>query len=149
MFDLMIDKDIKKASTLPGSFYNDKDYYEASLEKIFVKTWQFIGDVQNTVRLNEMVYPFTLLDGSVNEPLLITRNKAGDINCMSNVCTHRGNIVVNHPGPSKSLMCGYHGRRWELDGTFKNMPEFSEAENFPRPCDGLTKVPLKNWADQF
>ena len=149
MLDLTIDKDIKKASTLPGSFYNDANAYEEVVEKIFVKTWQFIGDVHNTVRLNESVHPFNLLDGCLGEPLLLTRNKAGDIHCMSNVCTHRGNIVVNNPGPAKSLMCGYHGRRWELDGSFKNMPEFGDAENFPRACDGLAHVPLKNWFGQF
>ena len=149
MLDLAIEKDIKKATTLPGAFYNDQAAFEEVREKIFVKTWQYIGDVQNTVRLNESTYPFTLLDGYLNEPLLLTRNKKGDVNCMSNVCTHRGNIVINNPGPAKSLMCGYHGRRWELDGSFKNMPEFKEAENFPRACDGLTKVPLKNWAGQF
>jgi choline monooxygenase len=149
MLDLAIEKDIKKATTLPGAFYNDQAAFEEVREKIFVKTWQYIGDVQNTVRLNESTYPFTLLDGYLNEPLLLTRNKKGEVNCMSNVCTHRGNIVINNPGPAKSLMCGYHGRRWELDGSFKNMPEFKEAENFPRACDGLTKVPLKNWADQF
>ena len=55
----------------------------------------------------------------------------------SNVCTHRGNIVVANPGKVKQLRCFYHGRRFHLDGSFKSMPEFEEAENFPRPCDDL------------
>ena len=77
MLDLAIEKDIKKATTLPGAFYNDQAAFEEVREKIFVKTWQYIGDVQNTVRLNESTYPFTLLDGYLNEPLLLTRNKKG------------------------------------------------------------------------
>ena len=141
-----IDPDIKKASTLPGDFYKSQENYEMILDKVFAKTWQFIGDT-NLVRLNESVHPFSFLDGSIGEPLLLTRDKAGNIDCMSNVCTHRGNIVVHNPGPAKRLMCGYHGRRWKLDGTFEHMPEFKEAEGFPAPCDGLPKVPVKNWRD--
>jgi choline monooxygenase len=62
------------------------------------------------------------------------------------VCTHRANIIAQQPGKGKSIVCGYHGRKFDLDGTFMFMPEFEAAENFPRPCDSLKKFPLKQWS---
>ena len=39
----------------------------------------------------------------------------------------------------------YHGRQFNLDGSFKSMPEFEEALNFPRPCDHLHQFSLRDW----
>ena len=39
----------------------------------------------------------------------------------------------------------YHGRRFNLDGAFEYMPEFEDADDFPRPCDNLHKFPLEKW----
>ena len=39
-----VDPDIRKASTLPSSFYKDRIVFEKIKEKIFLKSWQFIGD---------------------------------------------------------------------------------------------------------
>ncbi|MEY3421704.1 MAG: hypothetical protein RIR48_2000 [Bacteroidota bacterium] len=139
-----IDPDITKAETLPGWFYHDTAVFEAIKEKVFVKTWQWIGN-GDQVDLPEMASPFTLLEGFLNEPMLLVRNSDDQLHCMSNVCTHRGNQVVEHAGKYKNLMCLYHGRRFALDGTYKMMPEFKNTQNFPRPCDHLHQFPLYQW----
>ena len=139
-----IHSDISKAETLPASFYKDQEVFDDIKEKIFLKTWQCIGD-KNQVALPQSVYPLVLLDNYLTEPLVIVRNEKDEINCFTNVCTHRGNLVVLNPGKAKKLSCMYHGRRFNLDGKFEHMPEFEEAEDFPRPCDHLHKFPLEKW----
>ena len=139
-----IDSDIRKAETLPASFYKDQEVFEALKEHVFLKSWQWIGD-DNQVNQSQSIYPFVLLDGFLTEPVLLTKDENDNINCLTNVCTHRGNIVALHPGKTKKLTCMYHGRRFNLNGTFEYMPEFHEAEDFPRPCDNLHKFPLKKW----
>jgi choline monooxygenase len=139
-----IQTDISKAETLPASFYRDKEVFEILKEKVFLKSWQWIGD-ENLVKLPQSVHPFVLLDGYLTEPLLITKQADETINCLSNVCTHRGNLVALNPGKSKKLVCAYHGRRFDLDGSYLSMPEFDEAEDFPRPCDNLHKFPIEKW----
>ncbi|GAB5398784.1 MAG: SRPBCC family protein [Aureisphaera sp.] len=139
-----IHPDIAKAETLPASFYRDQEVFDAIKEKIFLKSWQWIGD-ENLVRLPQSVHPFVLLENYLTEPLLLTRNEDDAISCLTNVCTHRGNLVALHPGKSKRLICMYHGRRFDLNGKFESMPEFDEAEDFPRPCDHLHKFPLEKW----
>ena len=139
-----IQTDISKAETLPASFYRDKEVFELLKEKVFLKSWQWIGD-ENLVKLPQSVHPFVLLDGYLTEPLLITKQADETISCLSNVCTHRGNLVALNPGKSTKLICTYHGRRFGLDGSYQSMPEFEETENFPRPCDNLHKFPIEKW----
>ena len=145
MESFYINPDIRKAQTLPASFYRSDTIFDVLKEAVFEKTWQWVGDSDSLLPLGESVFPFTLLDNYLTEPMLLVREKDDHIHCLTNVCTHRGNIVVHHPGKAKQLMCMYHGRRFALDGTFKMMPEFKEAEDFPRPCDSLHRFPLWQW----
>ncbi|MBT8271422.1 MAG: aromatic ring-hydroxylating dioxygenase subunit alpha [Flavobacteriaceae bacterium] len=137
-----INADIRQAETLPAEFYRSQEVFDTIREKIFLRTWQYIGD-ENLIPLSESVYPFILMDNYLTEPLVLTRDNEDNIRCFSNVCTHRGNIVVNNPGRVKQLVCMYHGRRFGLNGAFKSMPEFEEAENFPRPCDDLREFVIR------
>ena len=88
-----INPDITKAETLPATFYKDPVVFETIKEKVFLNSWQWIGD-KNLVSKQQSVYPFVLLDGFLTEPLLLTKDKEGSINCLTNVCTHRGNLVA-------------------------------------------------------
>ena len=144
MSTFFIDPNIAKAKTIDTDYYTSQHYYEESKEKIFVPSWQFIGDT-DLVKENASVYPFTLLEHYLNEPLLLTKNKDGALHCMSNVCTHRGNLVAYEPCKLNQLRCKYHGRLFSLDGKFISMPEFKEVENFPTEADSLHALPLFQW----
>ena len=141
---MLIHQDISLSDTLPADFYNNPQYFELLKEKVFTQFWQLVADEQDVFQ-NGAVFPHTLLDGYLDEPIVITRDETGHLNCMSNVCTHRGNIVARNPGVQKMLVCAYHGRKFHLDGKFGFMPEFKEAQNFPTFCDDLHKLPLYNW----
>lgn len=137
-----IDPDIRKARTISSEFYTDERYFELSKEKIFVKSWQFVGtkDEVNNVR------PVTLLENILDEPILITKN-GETFNCFSNVCTHRGKILVEEPAAASLIRCGYHGRRFSLDGNFLSMPEFEGVDNFPSESDNLPRISSAGWGD--
>jgi choline monooxygenase len=91
------------------------------------------------------VAPHTLYDGCLDEPGLLARDQDDALHCLSNVCTHRGMRLIEHAGHERCLTCRYHGRRFELDGRFRSMPEFEDAEGFPRDDDNLRTVPMFNW----
>lgn len=139
-----IDEDIRKAETLPAEFYRSEEVYDLAKEKIFTKCWHLAGDT-DLVKIPGTVYPFTILEGYLNEPLLLTRDQEDKIHCLSNVCTHRGNILIENPDVLRVMQCRYHGRRFELNGCFKSMPECEDTLNFPRPEDNLSKVPFEIW----
>lgn len=139
-----IDDNIARAKTLHTDFYTSANYFEAAKEKIFSQSWQFIGD-SDRVSNNSNAYPFTLLEHYLDEPLLLTLDKEGAMHCMSNVCTHRGNLVVYEPCKLNQLRCKYHGRLFGLDGSFVSMPEFKGVENFPAAADNLHSLPIFKW----
>ncbi len=138
---LTVHPDIAKAQTISTDFYLEPEYLELSKEKIFASTWQFIGDTDQ-VKDPGWATPFTLLENHISEPLLLSRDKEGTLHCLSNVCTHRGNLLVERPCKLNDIRCKYHGRRFTLDGKFASMPEFKEVENFPTEHDNLTQLPL-------
>lgn len=142
--NLDIHEDIRKASTPPSCFYTTQEAYDEALEKVLARSWQWVGDC-DLVKVPNQVHPLTLLEGSLNEPIVLTRDGKDKIHCISNVCTHRGNIVVEGPGNERFLRCRYHGRRFGLDGCFQHMPEFEGCEGFPGPADSLLKVPFAIW----
>lgn len=143
-YQFHVDADISKAETLPSWFYHDIEVFDLIKERIFARSWQWIGSTE-LVPLTEMAYPFQLLEGYLDEPMVLIRTLNNELKCISNVCTHRGNIVVDNAGKYKGLTCMYHGRRFELDGTFKMMPEFKGVENFPGACDHLHGFDLHQW----
>jgi choline monooxygenase len=143
---LEIDADIARAQTPPGWFYTDVGVYARIRERVFVPSWQFVADT-SAVRVPTQVHPVTVLDGCVSEPVLLTRDKADRLHCLSNVCTHRGTVLCEGPGHEKALVCRYHGRRFDLDGTFRHMPEFEGVVGFPAESDSLAKVPFGVWGN--
>jgi len=144
VYNFHINKDISKAETLPASFYRDQEVFDTIKNKIFYKSWHWLGH-SDLIKNPHQIHPFVLMDNYMTEPLVLTKDENENIHCLSNVCTHRGNLVVNSSGKAKKLICGYHGRRFTLDGAFEHMPEFKQAQDFPRPCDNLYKFPLKHW----
>jgi choline monooxygenase len=94
------------------------------------------------VRVPGQVHPFILLEGLLDEPLLLTRDESDRLHVLSNVCTHRGTIVCEGDGLLKGLRCRYHGRRFALDGSFVYMPEFEETKDFPSKADDLPHIPF-------
>jgi choline monooxygenase len=140
---IVIHPDITQAETLPSSFYRSQEVFDQLIEQVFAKTWQFAGDTTK-VSLPQQVYPFSFLEFGLEEPMLLT-NSDGQLSCISNVCTHRGNILCHAPGKSRQITCAYHGRRFDLKGEFQHMPQFKEAQDFPRKADDLTRFPLLQW----
>lgn len=135
-----INPDIKKAETLSSAFYTDEKFFELSKEKIFAQTWQFVS---TTNKINN-IKSHIILENFLDEPILLTKN-GENVNCLSNICTHRGKILVEKDCEMNRIRCGYHGRRFDLEGKFLSMPEFEEAENFPSERDNLTKIPFDIW----
>jgi choline monooxygenase len=139
-----IDENIARAKTIDKRFYTDAELFELTKEKLFSSSWQFIGNA-DMVKDNGDAYPFILLENYIDEPLVLTRDKKGEIHLLSNVCTHRGNIIAEEPCKLNNLRCKYHGRLFHLDGKFISMPEFKEVENFPSADDDLKQLPLFSW----
>lgn len=139
-----VDKDISVAKTIHTDFYTNPEVFEKSKENIFASCMHFIGDRDLIPEKND-TFPIQLLPGLLDEPLVLLNDKDEVIKCMSNVCTHRGNLIIDTPCKARKLTCKYHGRTFDQDGRMIFMPEFKETKNFPCPQDNLVKLPTFQW----
>ncbi|MBY0358676.1 MAG: aromatic ring-hydroxylating dioxygenase subunit alpha [Candidatus Obscuribacterales bacterium] len=140
----MIDSDIKRARTLPAKIYRDPEIFEAQKEQIFARSWQLVADLDKLTMPGHAL-PHTMLEGFLNEPILVTRDNQDNLHCLSNVCTHRGSLLVEGECHTQSFRCRYHGRRFGLDGCFLSTPGFDNVPDFPTSADNLSKVPSATW----
>ena len=146
-FTFTIDPDVTLARTPPGAFYLDPAVHALTRERVFARTWQWLGDIRD-VDLAGSLSPREMLPGHLDEPLLLARDAAGELRCLSNVCTHRGNILVRERCRAEQIRCGYHSRRFDLAGRMTFMPGFECAKEFPGPSDHLPAVPFGEFAGQ-
>ena len=110
MLDLL--KSRKQFYTLPQRFYSDPAFYELDLELVFNKQWIFAGA---TCEIASPGQYFTLTIGRT--PIIVLRDRAGEIRAYFNVCRHRGfKICDAERGKSLSLACPYHQWTYDLSG---------------------------------
>ncbi len=139
-----INPDIRIANTLDGKFYTCEKIFKNTIENIFAKNWQIITHNEK-LKEDQNAFPFQFLGDLLPEPLLLIKEK-DNINCLSNVCTHRGNILIDQPCYIKeNITCRYHGKQFNKCGLFKFMPKTEGMKNFPTDNDNLTKIPTARW----
>lgn len=96
-----IDPDIARAKTLHKDFYTNQAIFDLAKDKLFAPSWQFVAGVEAAAGPGDAC-PLTLLEGFLDEPLALVHDKDGALRLLSNVCTHRGNLVVNEAVGSAS-----------------------------------------------
>lgn len=137
-----VDPDVTRAHTLPGSVWADPAQWREILDKVLARSWHLLAhDAELT---QGALLPRALLPGSLDEPVLLTRSDTTRV--CSNVCTHRGALLVDAPAVGVgSIRCRYHGRRFGLDGRLLAAPGFEGAQDFPAARDDLPAVPHARW----
>ena len=109
---------IANAKGLPNGCYVNPEMYQQEQDEIFTKGWAAIS-FSHDVPEAGWVCPVEFM----GQPLLITRNKAGEIQVFENVCRHRGMILVSeHKRLSGQITCIYHAWSYDLDGALRATP---------------------------
>ena len=114
--------DLESGWTLPSSWYHDAEIYELERRRIFERSWQYIGRVEDLKNTGDYL---TVTVGDV--PVVALRNDHGDLAGFVNVCCHRLAEVVQGSGHRGVLQCHYHAWTYNLDGQLVSAPR-SERE---------------------
>ena len=135
-----IEADIESAWTLPSKLYTDSTVFAAEKERIFARTWQVVGHVNQLASPGD--YFTTELMG---EPLVFVRDSDGKLRGFYNVCRHRAGPPAEGCGSRKLFRCAYHGWTYGLDGALISATEIEGVANF-RPEDfSLVPVRTEEW----
>ena len=51
-----------------------------------------------------------------DESIIVARNETGQVVAHHNVCPHRGRRLARGAGKVQEFRCGYHGRKFDLNG---------------------------------
>jgi phenylpropionate dioxygenase-like ring-hydroxylating dioxygenase large terminal subunit len=131
---------LERARTLPRRWYVDPAFLEAEQTRLFPRSWQWVG------RAADVEAPASFFTAELfGEPLLVVRDAAGTLRCLSNVCRHRAGRIADGAGQARSLSCRYHGWRYALDGRLEHAREMDEAAGFdPRSCS-LPAFDVAEW----
>ena len=132
--------DLASAETMPARWYIDPAFLPLEAEKIFYKTWQPVGRVEDVLRIGDY-FSCEVLD----QPLVIVRDQAGRLRGYYNVCPHRAAVVAHGRGNRKSLQCKYHGWTYDLNGRLMRAPEFEGVENWDPSEVCLKPVRVEAW----
>ena len=96
--------DVTRASTMDKAFYLDPAVFASARERVFARSWQWLGTSAD-VAVPGTLSPRAMLPGLLDEPLLLARDDQGTLRCLSNVCTHRGNLLVAADRPAGGIRC--------------------------------------------
>ena len=125
-----------RANQVHGSLYTDPAIYQEELKSIWFRTWVYVGHESEIPNPNDFV-----MKSIGPEPVLMTRDKSGEIHLLHNRCPHRGNrVCMTEQGNARSFTCPYHGWTFANDGDLKGYPFPSGYEGVDRSELGLGKV---------
>jgi fatty-acyl-CoA synthase len=121
-----------------SSLYTDPAIYEAELERIWYRTWVYVGHESEVPEPNDYV-----LKWIGPQPVIMTRDRQGGLHLLLNRCTHRANLVCDAAqGNSSAFRCPYHGWTFSNTGALLGYPFSSGYGGRELKAElGLARVP--------
>jgi len=125
--------------------FTDPELFQLEMKHIFEANWVYLAHESQVANKNDF---FTTSIGRV--PVVLTRGKDGDVNCVVNACAHRGaKLCRRKRGNVPLLVCPFHGWSFKTDGSLlraKDVTTGAYPESFNQ--DGshdLTRVRIANY----
>jgi choline monooxygenase len=134
------DDGVEKSGTLPADWYTSRELFELEQEHLFRHVWQHVGRTEQVAEIGDY---FTCQ--VANEPVVVVRDKTGDVRAFSNVCLHRAGPVAMDCGRRKAFQCPYHGWTYELDGRVRGTQGMEDTECFDPEAMRLPEFRVETW----
>ncbi len=110
---------VEAGGTLPAAAYCDPDFFRYEQDALLRRTWMLAGAGGQVPNQGDAV-PVEIAGRS----LILLRDK-GAIRVLSNVCPHRGALILSRARSALPMLtCPYHGWSFSLSGDVKTMPHF-------------------------
>ena len=128
-----------QSNKVHGSLYSDAEIFKEEMERIWFKTWVYVGHESEVPKNNDFV-----MKSIGPQPIIMIRDKEGVVQLLQNRCPHRGNqVCVKDKGNAKMFTCPYHSWTFANTGELIGFafPEGYEGnEDADKSKLGLAKV---------
>jgi glycine betaine catabolism A len=126
--------------SLPQSLYTSQEAFGFDMLAIYGQSWLMIGLECELPKTGSYM---SLMIGAW--PVIIVRDKTGEIRAFHNSCRHRGSMICAvGSGTSPKLVCPYHRWTYDLDGSLFAANRM--ADDFDKGVHGLKPVALNSVA---
>lgn len=121
---------------IPGGRYTDPAFLALEERYLWKRSWLYALHVDELPRPGS--YRLWRKTGS---PIILVRDKSGEIRAFYNTCRHRGApLVEKDSGETKGFFCRYHGWSYDLGGRLLAVREKRDFPNMDTSCFGLNTV---------
>ena len=128
------------ARAMPKSVYTDPGFLALEQARIFRRDWLCAG------RAEALPDPGDYLTMQIaGEPVIVLRDRAGQVRAMSNVCRHRMSMLLEGRGNTRAIVCPYHAWTYNLDGTLRGAPAMGQNAAFCKEDIALPRVRAEVW----
>ena len=94
------------------NIFTDPELFELEMRYIFEGNWIYLAHESQIPNNNDY---FTMFMG--RQPIVIARNRTGELNAFINACSHRGAMICRHKRGNKSTYtCPFHGWTFNNNG---------------------------------
>ncbi len=132
--------EIDPGRALPAAAYR-ADAHAADVARIFRDDWVFVGTADEVAEPGD--YVAVDLGG---QPVIVLRNQAGELAALSNMCAHRGTLLVDGRGSAKRFQCPYHAWTFRDDGALLSVP-YADRGEVDRDAHCLPTYQAGEWHD--
>lgn len=105
------------------SVFTDQTLFDLEMKYIFEGNWVYLAHESQIPEINDY---YTTYIG--RQPIIIARNKDGELNAMINACSHRGAQLCRYKrGNKSSYTCPFHGWTFNNSGKLLKVKDPKDA----------------------
>ncbi len=137
---------IERAHGLPNAHYTDPDVHTEETQALLIDGWAGLAVTADVPEPGDAV-PMEFL----GIPLLLLRDRSGQVRVFQNICRHRGMVLVEEPRKiDGAIRCPYHSWCYSTEGKLVATPHVggpgqNAHENVQKSELGLIEVRSHIW----
>ena len=141
-----VQRPIENANGLPNAHYTDPKVFEEEKRALLIDQWAGLAVTADVPEPGDAI-PMTFL----NIPLLLIRDREGQVRVFQNICRHRGMTLVDAPRKIEGVIrCPYHSWCYSTQGKLVSTPHVggpgqNTHESVNRSELGLIEVRSHIW----
>ena len=139
---------IESANGLPNAHYVDANVFDVEKQAVLFASWAGLAVADDVPEPGD-AKPIEFL----GMPLLLVRDRAGQVRVFQNICRHRGMILVSEPKKIEgAIRCPYHSWCYSTEGRLVSTPHVggpghNTHDAIDKSLLGLIEVRSHIWFD--
>ena len=124
--------------------YISEEYFALERDRVFRRSWLNVGRAEEIPEAGDyFVREIAICSASV----LIMRGSDGVVRGFHNVCSHRGNKLMQNERGScrRAFFCPFHNWAYSDDGALVGVPDEEKFQGLDKQALGLTPVNTEIW----